>query len=126
MLCMCDLPRIFQVSIRCSIEFINFEGRVDGESQLQLLSTIKPKELILIRTKEKYKEKLFKDIKSRVQGIRIHMPVVRLFSSIKLEIYPILAPRADRRDERKLHLPVETEGLASEQFELRACWKQRH
>lgn len=64
-----------QVSIRCSIEFINFEGRVDGESQLQLLSTIKPKELILIRTKEKYKEKLFKDIKSRVQGIRIHMPV---------------------------------------------------
>ncbi|CAG5091170.1 Oidioi.mRNA.OKI2018_I69.PAR.g12898.t1.cds [Oikopleura dioica] len=64
-----------QVSIRCNIEFIDFEGRVDGESQLQILSTIKPKELILIRTKEKYKDKLIKDIKSRVQGIKIHMPV---------------------------------------------------
>lgn len=64
-----------QVSIRCNIEFIDFEGRVDGESQLQLLSTIRPKEIILIRSKRAFVERFVTDLKAKVPGLsQVHVP----------------------------------------------------
>merc|ERR1719242_1107156 len=38
------------VSVRCGIEFIDYEGRIDGDSHVQLLNSISPKEIILVRS----------------------------------------------------------------------------
>lgn len=49
------------VSVRCGIEFIDYEGRIDGESQTQLLNSIQPKEIIIVRSGlniETYKQNL--------------------------------------------------------------------
>jgi len=38
------------VSVRCGIEYIDCEGLIDGESQVQLLNQIQPTEIIVVRT----------------------------------------------------------------------------
>jgi cleavage and polyadenylation specificity factor subunit 2 len=55
------------VSVRCGIEFIDYEGRIDGESQTQLLNSIQPKEIIVVRSGlniESYKRNLREKIAS--------------------------------------------------------------
>ena len=36
------------VKILCKVEFIDFEGRSDGESVKKILSQIKPKQLVIV------------------------------------------------------------------------------
>ena len=59
------------VSVRCGIEFIDYEGRIDGESQTQLLNSIQPKEIIVVRSGlniESYKRNLREKIASCQAG----------------------------------------------------------
>jgi len=58
------------VSIRCAVEFIDYEGRIDGDSQSQLISTIQPKELILVRTKTGQVEEYMKLLKSKIPTLK--------------------------------------------------------
>ena len=37
------------MSVRCGIEYIDYEGLIDGESQIQLLNQIQPQEIIVVR-----------------------------------------------------------------------------
>jgi len=37
------------LDIKCSISFIDFEGRSDGESMLKIVQQVKPREVILVR-----------------------------------------------------------------------------
>lgn len=59
------------MSVRCGIEFIDYEGRIDGESQTQLLNSIQPKEIIVVRSGlniESYKRNLREKISSCQAG----------------------------------------------------------
>ena len=58
------------VSIRCSVAFIDYEGRIDGESQAQLLGTIQPVELILVRAKSTLVDNYIKNLKNKIQSIK--------------------------------------------------------
>nr|CAB3233517.1 cleavage and polyadenylation specificity factor subunit 2 [Phallusia mammillata] len=40
---------ILGVEVKCSVSFIDFEGRSDGESMLKIVQQIKPREVILVR-----------------------------------------------------------------------------
>ena len=58
------------MSIRCAVEFIDYEGRIDGESQAQLLGTIQPKEMIVVRTKSAKIDEFIKILKSKIPSVK--------------------------------------------------------
>ena len=51
------------LSVKCSISFIDFEGRSDGESMLKIVQQIKPREVILIRGELKTTKRFADQIK---------------------------------------------------------------
>lgn len=58
------------VSIRCAVEFIDYEGRIDGDSQAQLLGTLQPKEMILVRTNSTHVDKYIQLLKSKIPSMK--------------------------------------------------------
>lgn len=44
----CLISKHMHLQILCKVEFIDFEGRSDGESIKKILSQIKPKQLVIV------------------------------------------------------------------------------
>ena len=42
-----------ELEVKCSVRYIDFEGRSDGESMLKIMQQIKPREVILVRGEPK-------------------------------------------------------------------------
>ena len=51
------------LDVKCSITFIDFEGRSDGESMLKIVQQVKPREVILVRGDPKTTKRFAEQIK---------------------------------------------------------------
>ena len=68
------------VSVRCGIEYIDCEGLIDGESQVQLLNQIQPTEIIVVRTQpniDLYRRQLRERISSGTEKINSFLKITK-------------------------------------------------
>ena len=57
------ITETIEVEVKCSVRYIDFEGRSDGESMLKILQQIKPREVILVRGEPKTTHKFAESIR---------------------------------------------------------------
>nr|XP_026691028.1 cleavage and polyadenylation specificity factor subunit 2-like [Ciona intestinalis] len=73
----CVTETVF-IEMKCTISFIDFEGRSDGESMLKIIQQIKPREVIVVRADTKttkyYAEAIRKALTS--SGVEVFTPAV--------------------------------------------------
>ncbi|XP_071961785.1 cleavage and polyadenylation specificity factor subunit 2-like [Antedon mediterranea] len=64
------------IDIRCSITFIDFEGRSDGESMKKLITQVKPRQLILVHGSREATTHLADYCRAQLPGSKVFTPEV--------------------------------------------------
>ncbi|XP_030854971.1 cleavage and polyadenylation specificity factor subunit 2 [Strongylocentrotus purpuratus] len=62
------------VDVKCSITFIDFEGRSDGESMKKLITQVKPRQLVLVRGQMNATQHLAEYCHLQLAGVKVFIP----------------------------------------------------
>ncbi|CAK8692471.1 unnamed protein product [Clavelina lepadiformis] len=74
------------IEVKCSVTFIDFEGRSDGESMLKIVQQIKPREVILVRGDTKTTKRFADLIKKSLTPATSSSSLVQVFAPAVNEV----------------------------------------
>ncbi|XP_022083164.1 cleavage and polyadenylation specificity factor subunit 2-like [Acanthaster planci] len=91
-----DIPtkcvsREVTLEVKCSVNFIDFEGRSDGESIKKLISQVKPRQLIIVHGSEEATQHLAEYCRLQLAGTKVFTPSINetMDATMESHIYQV-------------------------------------